>query len=90
MTAAGLGDGGKGGDRAAWLEAYGGRPDTVDRKTEGASVHIPAFAVALIGGVQPEKLQEAIVSGANDGLASRFLFVWPTRVLPRSPITLSA
>lgn len=77
--------GGKGGDRAGWLTAYNGDSATVDRKVEGGSVAIPAFAVSLIGGIQPEKLEKAVLSGVNDGLASRFLYVMPAPVPPKTP-----
>ncbi|MFC3053226.1 DUF3987 domain-containing protein [Kordiimonas pumila] len=61
--------GSKGGDRALWLEAYGGRPYTLDRvKNGGTPFHIPSLAIAVIGGIQPDRLQSCLLKGDDDGL----------------------
>ena len=78
--------GGSGGDRATYLEAYGGRPYPVDRassKTE--DILIPAFCVSLVGGIQPDRLASKVLSGDDDGLAARFIYIWPERVRPVRP-----
>lgn len=68
--------GGNGGDRAFWLELFGGRPYRLDRVADG-SIDIPHAAVSLLGTIQPDRLSRLVLSGDNDGFASRFLYAWP-------------
>lgn len=68
--------GGNGGDRAFWLELFGGRPYRLDRVGDG-SIDIPHAAASLLGTIQPDRLNRLILSGDNDGLASRFMYAWP-------------
>jgi hypothetical protein len=69
--------GGHGGDRAFFLEAWNGGAYTVDRvKHRGQPVRISRAALAMLGGLQPDRLREAL-AGADDGLAARFCYVWP-------------
>ncbi len=80
---------GKGGaDRAFWLEAFNGNPFTVDRVKFGVngSIWVPSLSISVIGGIQPDKLQRALLDDADDGLAARFLYVWPEPVPPRKPL----
>jgi len=73
--------GGQGGDRAFWLEAYGGRPYVIDRaRNGGESVTVPNLSASIIGGIQPDKLQSLLLSGDDDGLTARILFCWPDPV----------
>lgn len=66
-----------GSDRPAWLEAYGGRPYTVDRvKDDGKPTHIRHFSVSILGGIQPDRLRELLTS-TDDGLQARFMYAWP-------------
>lgn len=67
------------GGRAYWLEAYGGRPYTVDRKQSPDPLRIPYNGVNVIGGIQPGKLAENLLDMTDDGLAARLLFTWPER-----------
>jgi len=69
-----------GGDRPFWLEAYGGRPFTVDRKSNPDPVIIDRLSVAVIGGTQPDRLNSLLVKGDDDGLLARFLIVFPDTV----------
>ncbi len=68
------------GGREFWLEAYGGRVYTVDRKGAQSALRIPFNGVSVFGGVQPEKLADALLAQADDGLVPRFLWAWPERV----------
>jgi Protein of unknown function (DUF3987) len=68
-----------GGGRAFWIEAYGGRPYRVERKTDPAPIVIPRLAVAVYGGTQPDKLAN-LIREADDGLLGRFMLVWPDPV----------
>ena len=77
--------GGSGGDRAFWLEAYGGRSYRYDRVSLTEPVDIPFCAVSLLGGLQPDRLNSMILSGDDDGLAARPLYAWPNPVRPRRP-----
>ena len=78
-----------GGERAMWLEAYGGRAYTIDRQKNPEPILIAHLSVAVLGGVQPDKLS-LITGGADDGFAARFLWCWPEPVsgfrLAREPV----
>lgn len=74
---------GQEGSRSFYLQAYDGNQSyTVDRIGRG-TLHIPRVCLALLGGIQPGKVQsyvrEAVSGGAgDDGLLQRFgLTVWP-------------
>lgn len=74
---------GQEGSRSFYLQAYDGNQGyTFDRIVRG-TVHIPRVCLAMIGGIQPGRIQEYVrgaVSGgsADDGLLQRFgLAVWP-------------
>lgn len=73
-----------GGDRAFWIEAYGGRSYTVDRVKHPEPLHIPHLSVAIFGGMQPDRLS-ALTNDADDGLLPRFLFAWPEKAPYRRP-----
>lgn len=75
---------GQEGARAFYLQAYDGNQGyTFDRIMRGRNLHIPAVCIAMLGGIQPGKLQayihDAVKGGAgDDGLLQRFgLLVWP-------------
>jgi hypothetical protein len=76
---------GNGGERAFWLEAYGGRKYVVDRKKEDQPLIIQRLSIAILGGLQPDRLSSLLLSGDDDGLASRFLYAWPDPVQPTRP-----
>lgn len=74
---------GQEGSRAFYLQGYDGNQGyTFDRIIRG-TVHIPRVCLAMIGSIQPGRLQEYVrgaVSGggADDGLLQRFgMAVWP-------------
>lgn len=77
--------GGSGADRAAYLEAYGGRACIVDRVKDGASLRVPFFSVGILGGIQPDRLASMLLAGDDDGLVARFLFCWPESQRPIRP-----
>jgi hypothetical protein len=77
--------GGAGSDRPFWLEAYGGRPYTVDRVKDETAVHCRSLACGIVGCVQPDRLVTMLHSGDDDGLSSRFLCVWPEPNRPARP-----
>ncbi len=82
--------GGKGGDRALWLEAYGGRPYTLDRvKNGGEPFHIPNLAISVLGGIQPDRLESCLLKGDDDGLSARFLYIYPNPAPRQKPRPLS-
>ena len=79
----GLDKPGQEGARAFMLQSYDGNQGyTFDRIGRG-TVHIPRVCQAMIGGIQPGRIQEyvrgAVAGGsADDGLLQRFaLTVWP-------------
>ena len=79
----GLDKQGQEGARAFMLQAYDGNQGyTFDRIIRG-TVHIPRVCLAMIGGIQPGRIQEyvrgAVAGGSgDDGLLQRFgLAVWP-------------
>jgi len=69
------------GGRSFWLEAYGGRTYTIDRKANPDPLTISFNGVSIIGNIQPQKLAESLLSGAkaDDGMSARFLWIWPDR-----------
>ena len=67
-------------ERSFWLECYNGRSHKVDRVTQrDHALIIPYLSIAILGGTQPDKLRDIFMSGDDDGLAARFLYVWPER-----------
>lgn len=77
------------GGREFWLEAYGGRPLTIDRKGNKAPISIGFTGVSVCGGIQPEKLSECLFGGADDGLVPRFLWAWPNNIEFRRPRSIA-
>ena len=78
--------GGNGGDRAFWIESYGGRPYAVDRKKQdGRPILIPHLTMGVLGGIQPDRLTNLLLRGDDDGLTARFLYFWPDPVPFRRP-----
>ena len=73
------------GDRAFWLEAYGGRPYVVDRRKLVEPLRIEYMAVSIVGGIQPDRLATLGMTGDDDGLVARFLYTWPMSVPPSRP-----
>ncbi|MBX6747143.1 MAG: DUF3987 domain-containing protein, partial [Acetobacteraceae bacterium] len=63
-------------DRPFWLEAYNGGPYQIDRQKYPVPIFIPHLTLPAFGTIQPERLAD-ILDGADDGLASRFLWAWP-------------
>jgi len=74
-----------GGDRPFWLEAYGGRSFTVDRKSSPDPIQVECLSVSVLGGIQPEKLSRLLVKTDDDGLLARFLTVYPSSRSPKRP-----
>lgn len=75
---------GQEGARAFYLQAYDGNQGyTFDRIARGRNLHIKSVCLAMLGGIQPGKLQAYINAAVNggsgdDGLLQRFGFlVWP-------------
>jgi len=62
-----------------WLEMFGGRMLSVDRKTSDP-IFVSRASVSIAGGIQPEVFRRSIGQQHRDnGLAARFLFAWPPR-----------
>jgi Protein of unknown function (DUF3987) len=69
--------GGDGADRGFYLECWNGGTYVTDRvKFNDVPLRIESISLAIIGGIVPEKVRE-VLSGPDDGLPARFLFVWP-------------
>jgi hypothetical protein len=78
--------GGKGGDRAFWIEGFGGRSFTMERVKHGSEpVVIPNLLVSILGTIQPDRMSSLFMCGDDDGLPARFLYVWPQPVPRRRP-----
>jgi len=75
------------GGREFWLEAYGGRPFVIDRKGSPEPTVVPFNGVSVVGGIQPEKLADALFGRGkpDDGLVARFLWAWPDRPAYQRP-----
>jgi putative DNA primase/helicase len=65
------------GGRTFWLEAYNGKTFVIDRKGSKAPLVVPFCGVSVAGGIQPERLADALLSSVDDGLVARFLWAWP-------------
>jgi hypothetical protein len=65
-----------GSDRAHYLEAWNAARITINRRNRARPLHLARFPVSIVGTIQPDRIAEAL-SGGDDGLAARFLFVWP-------------
>ena len=65
--------------RAFWIEAYGGRPYSVDRKSRPDPILIPRLVVGVYGNTQPDRLSTLMHEG-DDGLLARILWAWPNPV----------
>lgn len=75
-----------GGDRAFWLQAYGGRPWVPDRVKDGDSeVSVPHLTWVIAGTIQPDRLASLLLAGDDDGMAARFVYVWPPSRKPTRP-----
>lgn len=74
-----------GGDRQFWLETFGGRSYTVDRKNSPDPIIVDHLSVAVLGGTQPDKLDSLLVRSDDDGMAARFLTVFPDPVPVQRP-----
>lgn len=73
-------------ERSLWLEAFGAKPFTVDRvKNAGNPIRIPRLSISVLGGIQPDRLEDCLLSGSDDGLSGRFLYIWPDAVPPKRP-----
>ena len=70
---------GGGNDRGFWLKTYDAKPYSVDRRKLGDDpLLIPTLAVSLLGGIQPDLVPQLLQGEVDDGLAARFLLVWPS------------
>ncbi|WP_321363162.1 YfjI family protein [uncultured Celeribacter sp.] len=69
-----------GGDRPFWLETYGGRSYTVDRKSNPEPIIVDHLSVSILGGTQPDKLKSLLQKVDDDGMLARFLTVFPEPV----------
>jgi hypothetical protein len=77
--------GGKGSDRGFYLECWNGDDYVSDRvKFNGVPLRIKHAALAIVGGMVPDRLRETL-SDADDGLPARFIFIWPEPV-PIAPL----
>ncbi len=75
-----------GGEANLWLEGFDGGPHTVDRKSQKhGPINIRYLSLSVVGGLQPERLSNLLLSGTDDGQAARFLFAWPNPVRRRRP-----
>jgi hypothetical protein len=77
--------GGNGADRAFYLECWNGGAYVCDRvKFHGAPIRIERASLAILGGMVPDKLRDALAN-ADDGLAARFIYTWP-KPTPIAPL----
>lgn len=62
--------------RMFFTECFGGRMHTVDRK-HAPPIIIPNLLASILGGLQPDKFNALLRNTADDGLAARFLWIFP-------------
>jgi hypothetical protein len=82
--------------RSFWIEAYGGRPYRVERQKHADPIDIPRLAASVYGNTQPDKVA-VLMNGADDGMLSRMIWVWPEpiefrlgRMTPRAQWAIDA
>jgi hypothetical protein len=69
---------GSGADRGDYLTLWAGTKLTIDRVKEGGlAITVPRPALSLLGGGQPDKLRAGLLNETDDGMFSRFDFIWP-------------
>jgi len=73
--------GGHGSDRQKYLSMWSGAPLLVDRKMDRKRLRVPHPFVAMIGGIQWDKVNVLMKSDEDDGLLGRILFATPRPVL---------
>ncbi|MGG5819995.1 DUF3987 domain-containing protein [Falsiroseomonas sp. HW251] len=70
--------GAAGADRAFWLQAWNGTFWTKDRVKDGEDeISVRHLSWSIVGGITPDRLASLMLSGDDDGLSARFLYVWP-------------
>jgi len=69
------------GDRAFWLERYDGVGLSV-RTVKAGHVQAPAALLSMIGGIQPERLEQVLFDSPDDGFIARLLLIYPDPVKP--------
>ena len=67
-------------DRPFWLQAYGGCPRIIDRVKHPIPITVSHLSIAVGGGIQPDRLPQALTNTTDDGLACRFAYFWPDAV----------
>lgn len=72
MDAYKAGSGGK--DKAAWLEAFNGGGLEIDRVGRG-SMWVENWSACVIGGIQPQVIQDYAHTTNHDGMLQRFLLI---------------
>jgi hypothetical protein len=73
-----------GSDRPFWLEGYGGRAYVVERLSRGP-LTVPRLSIAVLGGIQPDRLKSLLLEADDDGLLARFWPLWPEPVPVKRP-----
>lgn len=76
---------GGGSDREFYLEAFGGRPYTVDRASRDEPLIVPYNSLSITGSIQPDKLERLLKNSEDDGFSARFLYAYPERVPIENP-----
>lgn len=80
--------GGKGGDREFFLSCWSNEDVKVDRKTENETLIVSNPALTILGGIQPDLLNElSNDSGKDDGFFARLLFSFPNTTLGFDPVS---
>ncbi|WP_018951399.1 DUF3987 domain-containing protein [Thioalkalivibrio sp. AKL12] len=66
---------GGGKDRADWLEAYNGGPNSIDRVSRG-STFIENWSASVVGGIQPSVIHDYAGNSNHDGMIQRFMILF--------------
>jgi hypothetical protein len=70
-------------DKAFYLESYDGRTYVVDRRKNKLPIQIPYNSLAVVGGIQPDKLRPMFESKeSRDGFTARFVYIYPDSIPP--------
>ncbi len=67
------------GDAAFWLERYDGQAFSTDRVKNG-NIQADIALMSVVGGIQPQRLEELLLNRTDDGFVARFLLIYPDNV----------
>ena len=66
-----------GSDRSLFLSGYDAARHSYRRRGNNLACTVERNSLAMVGGIQPERVATILMDGPSDGLASRFIYAYP-------------